>query len=98
MIPIFIHTTHEPSRCPHCHKLERQETRCAHCGYIYPDTGGGFIGIAAAMVGFLVSGVIAMITLLSWAMPGIEYRDPPTLVQVIADEWHWFIALLHRIW
>jgi hypothetical protein len=52
--------------------------------------------LAAAMGIFMAILLIASAyTLLDWIDP---VGRPRTLVAVIADEWRWFVGLLHRIW
>ena len=45
---------------------------------------------------FVCACVYVLITILEWASP--SDNKPVTLVALLASQYHWLVALMHRIW
>jgi hypothetical protein len=68
------------------------------CGYKCPchnekwyDT---FWGVGLCVCSGMLMLVFVVLTFLNW----IDSSAQTTLLQTVANEWHWLTALLHRIW
>lgn len=59
------------------------------------DDGGGCLPFLIVFILICVIMPWAIITLMMWLEP---YSGDPTLVQVLAYQWHFIMHALHKIW
>jgi len=96
MIP--IHTDDEPEICPSCHKKEQIKRVCAHCGYEYKDDSEPtslkhniiFALFLIALAGIPMWLIITFFQFMSYSQP--------TLVEVLYNQWLWFVNIFSRLW
>lgn len=83
-IPIFLPTprSYDPPRCPYCHR-------------ILPPGNHEGLKVVSVVIGGASFFMWLMLTFLLWALP---MSGQPTLVQVVQDEAHFVVSLLHRIY
>lgn len=94
-IPIPINTSHEPPKCPHCHKSENKKVVCRNCGYEYPEEGSGCFG-PIVIIAIVLFCIYLLVTLAMWAFPFPGTN--PTLVEVFISQWEWLKGLFHKIY
>jgi hypothetical protein len=98
MITPIFHTYQVPT-CPECGHEEDVKQVCKHCGYEYSESGYSKWTVIKWIL-IIILFLWVLCTAIIWIIGDIGYpqKPDPTLVQVIKNEYHWLVNLLHRIY